>query len=215
LTEGGPRRLRANRAELPPSPASEGTRGRLLRAALGQFAEYGFAGTSIRDLGEAAGLSSAALYGFFPSKEHVLAEIVRIGHEQHLHVLRSALLDAGNDPAEQMAALVRAHVLVHARYPMLGLVANDEMHALSADMSAPALALRQQAELLTAEVVQRGVLAGRFQVDDPLLAVIAIGSMGLRVAHWFDPGQGYDAEQVADAYAEFASRILGIDRPEP
>jgi AcrR family transcriptional regulator len=203
------RRLRADLAELPPDDADDGTRTRLLQAALALFAEYGYYGTSIRSLGDAAGLSSAALYTFFPSKEHVLAELVRLGHEEHLRRVRLGLLECGNEPEEQLVAMVRAHVMAHADYPMLALVADTELHALSADLAAPALALRAQAEQLVADVVMRGIERGVFAVADPVLAIMAIGGMGVRVAHWFCDGEGYTAEVVADTYAGYALRILG------
>jgi hypothetical protein len=38
--------------------------------------------------------------------------------------------------------------------------------------------------------------------------VIAIGSMGVRVASWFGPDQPYTRDQVTDAFAAFALQIV-------
>src|SRR5450432_3077518 len=75
------RRVRSGGPALPPRPATDGTRGRILRAGLGLFAEHGFHGTSIRDIAAEAAVQSASLYAHFPSKEAILAELVLAGHE--------------------------------------------------------------------------------------------------------------------------------------
>jgi AcrR family transcriptional regulator len=61
---------------LPPRPAPDATRGRILLAGLGLFAEHGFHGTSIRDIAAGTAVQSASLYAHFPSKEAILAELV-------------------------------------------------------------------------------------------------------------------------------------------
>lgn len=203
-----PRRLSAVKVELPAGVTPSGTRGRILLAGLQLFAEYGFHGTSIRDLGGAAGINSATLYAHYPSKEHILAELVLLGHEAMHERLQQAVLDAA-DPVGQLRALVAAHVYVHTDFPLLALVANAELHALSPDQAAPSLALRAQTQQLALDVVQRGATAGVFHVPDVWLATAAISAIGVRVASWFGPDQPYRREQIAQSYADFALRIVG------
>ncbi|MGB0220630.1 MAG: TetR/AcrR family transcriptional regulator [Sinimarinibacterium flocculans] len=205
----GHRRLATQDTLLPPEIDPASTRGRILAAALPLFAEQGYGGTSVRDLCARADLQLTTLYAHFPSKEHVLAELVRIGHDAHHRCLRDAMLETQPDPAHQIVALMRAHVASHCRYPMLAVVANAELHALSADAVAPGLDLRKQSEALVAEVILRGIRLGAFKVPDPLLALAAIGGMGLRVAHWYTPDCGKTVDEIAAVYAEFALRILG------
>lgn len=52
------------------------TRLRILKTASTLFAQRGFAGTSIRDISDELGLTKAALYYHFTSKEEILAELV-------------------------------------------------------------------------------------------------------------------------------------------
>jgi AcrR family transcriptional regulator len=206
-----PRRLTAVAVELPDGVTPKGTRGRLLLAGLRLFAEFGFHGTSIRDLGSAAGVNSATLYTHFPSKEHILAELVQLGHEETLRRLHQAFVESSADPVDRLRALVSAHVAMHADFPLLALVANAELHALSAELAAPALALRNQAQELALGVIAHGVDAGVFHVPDVWLAAAAISAMGVRVASWFGSDQPYGRDQVAETYAEFATRIVGAD----
>lgn len=209
-----PRRLSAVKVELPEGVTPGGTRGRVLLAGLQLFAEYGFHGTSIRDLGGAAGINSATLYAHYSSKEHILAELVLLGHQAMYQRIQQAVIEAPADPVEQLRALVTAHVLVHTDFPLLALVANAELHALSAEQAAPALALRVQTQELALGVIQHGVDKGVFHVPDVWLATAAISAMGVRVASWFGPDQPYTREQIAQTYAAFALAVAGVAEPE-
>ena len=217
------RRLAAVAVELPEGVTPPGTAGRILHAGLQLFSEYGFHGASIRDIAVAAGINSATLYAHYPSKEHILAALVRLGHEELHGRLQRALVSAGDGPGAtaatgataQLAALVRAHVTAHAEYPLLAVVANSELHALSAELAAPAVALREQSTRLLLAVLHKGMETGEFAVDDAFLAAAAIAGMGLRVAHWFGPHQPYRRDEVADEFAAFALRLVGVAADKP
>ena len=179
-------RVRSGVPALPPRPAADGTRGRILLAGLGLFAEHGYHGTSIRDIAAEAAVQSASLYAHFPSKEAILAELVLAGHEEHHARLMTALLHSGTDPRDSLAALVRAHVRAHTDYPMLAVVANNEMHALSLlAAAAPAAAVRRRSEALLAEVLAIGQQQGVFDLVHREATAAAIGSIGIRVASWY------------------------------
>lgn len=207
-----PRRVAAVAIELPEGVAPPGTRGQILREALALYAETGFHGTSIRAIAGKVGINSATLYAHYPSKEQVLAELVRIGHRELLTRLTGALAATVPEQgaAGELAALVRAHVYVHTDFPLLAVVTNGELHALSAEQAAPALELRAACRRLLVDSLERGVKDGDFRVPDLLLAATAIGSIGMQVAQWFGPDQPYSREQVAAAYVQFALRIAGV-----
>ena len=59
----------------PPKRTARDTRSLILDAALDLFARQGFAGTSVRQIAEAVGLSDAGLYAHFPSKR-AIAEVL-------------------------------------------------------------------------------------------------------------------------------------------
>jgi AcrR family transcriptional regulator len=203
------RRVASDQAVLPPELATTNTRGRILAASLGLFAEQSYAATSIRDIAGEVGIQTATLYGHFPSKEHILAELAQTGHEAHRRRLADALAGAGADPSDQLPALVRAHVLFHAEFAMLALVANAELQSLSPELVARALAARSESERMLTSTIDHGIELGRFNAPDGWLAAAAIAGMGLRVSHWFGPGIRMTADEVADTYVEFALRILG------
>jgi AcrR family transcriptional regulator len=195
------RRLSAREGGLPDGVGPTGPRRPILEAALGLFAERGFAGASIRDIAAEAGVRSATLYAHYNAKEQILADLVLIGHEDHHARLRAAATDT--NPHAQLAALAGAHVRWHAEHPRLAIVANAELHALSRELAAPSLVLRDASTELLVGVIRRGTDAGVFAPADVWMAAAAIGGMGIRVANWFTTDT-YTVDDVVAAYAEFA-----------
>lgn len=213
MIPGASRRLAATRATLLPEHKPEGTRGVILEVSLKLFAERGYAGASIREIAEAVGMKSDSLYAHYPSKEHILAELCRIGHEEHRRSIQRALLECGADPRDQVVAYVHAHVAMHAQFPMLAVVANGELHALSSELGAATFELRNQSIQMLEDIVRRGIERGVFQIPHVWLGVAAIGAMGMRVAYWYTPEFELSSQRVADVYAEFALRLLGASAP--
>jgi AcrR family transcriptional regulator len=87
---------------------SDERRKAIVAAAVPLFARKGFAGTTTKELAEAAGISEALLFRHFPSKKHLYGEILRLGCE--------------GDPAlERLAALEPSTAtLVHMTRFMVG-----------------------------------------------------------------------------------------------
>jgi AcrR family transcriptional regulator len=193
---------------LPSATLPEGTPGRILVTALRLFAQSGFHGTSVRTLATQCKLQPGALYVHFPSKEHILAELARLGHEAQQAALRGALLEAGDDPAKQLVSVVKSNATLHATYPQLAIVVNEELYALPDELAGPALALRQQSSALLLDILRRGVDAGRFRCHNALVTAAAIGAMGLRVPYWYEPQTGLEIAALAELQAELALRMV-------
>jgi AcrR family transcriptional regulator len=206
-------RIRTELPKLPPEAERDGTAGRILAAALLLFARKGYSGTSIRDIGEEIGLTSANLYSYFQNKEKLLAELVHLGHSEHHNWLRRAVVDAAPGPVAQLQSLIRAHVKWHAEYAMLGVVANNELHALSEAEVASSLSIRSSSQGLFQDVMRRGIAEGIFDVKQEFVTMAAVSGMGMRVANWYRPDFELSPDQIADIHAELATRML-MKRPE-
>ena len=193
---------------LPPRAQFEGTLRRFMEEALLQFADRGFHAVSVRDITRALGMQPSSLYSHLPSKQHLLGTLIRLGHEEHRDTLRLALLEVGSDPFEQVTALVKAHVRVHATYPLLTRLCNREIGSLLDDDKADVIAIRYDANRIFLDVIARGQRLGAFAAVEPMLAVAAIGAMGIRVAEWWTPEVGFSADDVAETYAGFARKLL-------
>src|SRR6478672_2163084 len=84
----------------------DASRRRILKAALRLFAARGYAGTSIRMIASAAGISVGLLYNYFPTKADLLGAIF----EQSMRDVQAsfASADSASTPAERIERLVRS-----------------------------------------------------------------------------------------------------------
>lgn len=200
---------------LPPRLAAEGTLGRMLVAALTRFGERGYHAVPVRDIAKGAGVRASSMYEYRGSKEELLGDLMVAGHEEHRHWLEAALESAGDDPHDQVSAIVHAHVRFHGTYPLLARVCNRELGSLSPPRLEEVLRERNAAVQIIVDAIERGVRRGVFFVPDLYLAGAAIGAMGIRVAEWYTPESGFSIEEVADSYALFALRLLGATELSP
>ena len=83
--------------------------GALLAAAATLFAERGFSGVSLEDIGAAVGVSGPAVYRHFDGKQALLGALL-IGVSRDLVTGGTAVSDAAAAGEERMRALVRFHV---------------------------------------------------------------------------------------------------------
>ncbi|GAA1977162.1 TetR/AcrR family transcriptional regulator [Amycolatopsis minnesotensis] len=196
-----------------PDGTSTGTESRILLESLRLFAHHGYPATSVRAIAAAVGVKAPSLYEHFPTKEHILARIVHIGHQALLASFERTIAGCGPDPVSQVRELVRTDVLVHVTYPLLAIVANDELHHLSPARAADVLALRERAEQIALDAGRRGAEQGVFDGTELVATTAAIASMGVRAPYWFIPTPAYGPAELADAYAELAIRMLRPSSP--
>lgn len=84
-------------------------REQILSTAATLFAERGFHGVSVAELGAACGISGPALYRHFASKDSMLAEMLTSISDELLEVARERVAEAESD-REALAALVDWHI---------------------------------------------------------------------------------------------------------
>jgi AcrR family transcriptional regulator len=185
---------------------SEAVRALLVSAVL-CFSRKGFHATTTRDITAGVGLSPGALYVHFPSKEDVLFEIVRTGHERALETLRSEPDDG--DPAGYVRRLVVSHVAWHARHHTVARVCQYELAALAPEHLAVVLDLRQRYSATLRAAVTRGARAGAFDVPDVDHAVRAMLSLGIDLVRWYRLDGADSPEALGGFYADLALRMIG------
>ncbi len=84
-------------------------REQILAVAAELFAERGFHGVSVADLGAACGISGPALYRHFPAKDAMLAEMLVSISEELLDVGRERV-SAASGPRDALRGLVAWHI---------------------------------------------------------------------------------------------------------
>src|SRR5579859_1625054 len=116
---------------LPPRATADGTLRRMLLSALVLFAERGYHAVPVREIARGAGVRASSMYEHRASKEELLLDLMLIGHAENREWLQSAWASAGDDHRARLGAVVRAHVRMHATYPLLARVCNRELASLS------------------------------------------------------------------------------------
>lgn len=102
----------------------------LLSSAAQLFADRGFDGVSIEDLGSSVGISGPAVYRHFPSKQAVLAALL-VGVSEGLLTGGRAVVSASSDDPSALVALVRFHVDFALRDPDVIRVQDRDLASLS------------------------------------------------------------------------------------
>lgn len=187
---------------------AELTRARLQDGAMASFAEHGFHGTSTRHIAAAAGMSPAAVYVHYSSKEELLFEITKAGHEQILGIVQAAA-DSASDATSRLASVVREFVIYHAQHHASSRVVNYEMTKLEPVHLAEIVAIRVQIDRTFTRVISDGVASGEFTVDDVAMTTTAISSLGVDVSRWFRDGRTWSPESVGDYYAGLTLAMVG------
>jgi len=116
------------------------------------------------------------------------------------------------DPASQLAAVVRAFVIHHARRHTSARIVNLELASLSDEHSAEIQGLRHQIDEEIRRLVDHGVQAGVFDTPNPRMAAAAVLSLGIDIARWYRDDGPWQPEQIADFYADLALRMVGAER---
>ncbi|HZU40943.1 MAG TPA: helix-turn-helix domain-containing protein [Solirubrobacteraceae bacterium] len=112
-------RNRAARAQARTDAPAEGTRARIMLAAIEQCQELGLRRTTMEDVARRAGLGRATLYRHFQSKDALVREIILAETEAFFAALDGALAECSSD-AERLVEgfafalhYIRAHALLN------------------------------------------------------------------------------------------------------
>lgn len=146
----------------------------LLRAAARLFAERGFSGVSLEELGAAVGISGPAVYRHFANKQALLAAIL-VGVSERLLAGGREVVEQDATAAEALTDLVRFHVDFALAEP-------DVIRVQDRDLASLTDANRHSVRRLQREYVDLwlGVLAQLHpERDDAELRVSALACFGL------------------------------------
>ena len=180
---------------------------RLLEAAAEAFAARGFHATSTRDIASRAGLSPAGVYVHFASKEELLFQISRAGHEAARDMLVAAAGSASS-PTEALRSIMATFARWHAEHFRVARIVQYEFGNLTPEHRDAVLALRKEIDAVVRRVVTQGVEAREFAVEDVPDTTLALLSMVVDVARWYDPDIKRTPEAIGTAYADLGLRLV-------
>jgi len=187
---------------LPIPRDSEAKLQHILRVSSQVFAQYGFEGTSIRDISKATGVSLSGLYYYFESKQHLLYLIQSKTFTVVLENLR-ARLQGLHDPAESLRLLVLNHIEYFLSHPSEMKVLSHEEEALGDPYRGKVQAIKRRYYALAREIFDAIAAEGLAPGINPRVAVLSLFGMMNWTYKWHKPGVDPDA-------LELTAAIVGI-----
>jgi hypothetical protein len=83
-----------------------------------------------------------------------------------------------------------------------------EFSQLTPEHREEVLTLRKQIDNMVKEVFQAGVATGKFDVPDLAMTTLALQSLSIDVARWYQPGIRGTPEAIGTAYRDLALRLV-------
>jgi AcrR family transcriptional regulator len=189
-----------------------GRRREIEDAASSLFHEFGYSGTSVRDIARAVDIQGASLYAHVASKQDVLWAIVE-QMATRFEVAADAVEAADPDAAVfghgvQLIGLVRAHAGVVTDDLERASVFIHEWRALESDRRDEIARRRDAYEARFRATIEGGVAAGTFIPVDPTLTAAFILTALNGLALWYRPLGRSSPRDTADSFADLALRAV-------
>lgn len=184
------------------------TRADVVAAAGRLFAERGYHGTSMRDLGGELGMLGSSLYAHVESKQDLLVEVVQEG----ARLFEASAVDAvagGGAATDRLRRLISGHVGVVLDNLDVARTFLNEARMLDDDHRSTVLDARDQYEAVFRTVVHDGLREASFRSDvDPKTASIFILSILNAIERWYSPKGRLKRDDLVAQLTEFVVNAL-------
>lgn len=182
----------------------------VIEAAGRLFAERGYHGTSMRDLGRELGLHGSSLYSHIRSKEDLLVDVVQRAADL-FESSAGAAMSGGGDARALLRALIAGHIDVVLDHVDEARTFLNEARSLDLAQRTRILAARDGYERLFRQVLVQGVESGEFRSNiDPVVSGILLLSILNAVDRWYHPDGRLDRASLVDEILGFV--VDGIGR---
>jgi AcrR family transcriptional regulator len=184
------------------------SRADVIAAAGRLFAERGYHGTSMRDLGRELGMLGSSLYAHVDSKQDLLVAVVEQGARLFQESAAAALAVEGT-ARDRLRALIRGHVgVVLASQDVVRTFLN-EARMLDDGHRSRVIAARDAYEQAFRDVLVSGIGEQSFREDvDPKVASIFILSILNALERWYRPDGDLDNDALTGSLVEFVESGL-------
>lgn len=151
----------------------------LMEAAERLFAERGFAGTSVRDIAEAAGVNLAMISYYFGSKEKLMEAMFRYRGQHFQLQLQSMLQNDSMTSFQKMQKLIDDYIeRIFAKQQFHKIMVREQMADGDGTIARLIFELKQTNQSLIRQLIQQGQQCGEFKknLDVSFLMMTLIGT---------------------------------------
>ncbi len=173
-----------------------------------RFAEHGYHGTSMRDLGDDLGILGSSIYAHVGGKQELLLAVIERGAA--LFEASSARAVAGHDDAaSRLRSLIEGHVDVLVDHEAESRTFLNEAAFLEPAERDRVTAMRDAYESVFRDTIRAGVRAGVFRSDvDPKISGIFVLSVLNAMQRWYHPDGDLSREDLVRSLDDFVTSGL-------
>lgn len=187
-------------------PTMDAPRQTIQSAAARLFAEKGFEQTSLQDVADAVGVTKAAVYHYFQSKQVIYDEIVVYlldGLYDHVH----AKITSDELPRDKLKIFMTSHAeYFETHYIAFVALFHGTSGIARNARSDRQLETRDRYEALLRGLLSEGASTGCFAIDDIAICAKGILSMLNWMSRWYKPDGRQHAAAIALSYYEIIYR---------
>ena len=193
------------------TPVGQDTKERLLKAALGVFAEQGYQAASVDEIASRAGVTKGALYYWFRDKEDLAADVQR---DLWTTIAKEAQrdLDPTATTSDNLKLAFRAYLRSLREHSYARFFLRDVWAVPS--LEAAGRAQHEAGVLLVQRHVQEGIARGDLvAVDAETLTRVLLGAFAEATLHVLTSGRPEDATDVVERLIDaFSNQRKGARR---
>lgn len=193
--------------KLEPQGNSETRLNQIRKAGCALLFRHGYSGMTMREIAASLHIKAASLYHHFPSKQHILFDVMNATVTELLEGLRE-ITNSTEEPEIQLDAAIRWHVLFHTQRREEAFVSYSEMRSLEQENLRIVLKLRRDYERFFDNILKKGRRKGVFQFEELSVTRNCILTMCTATANWFSPEGPLSADEVAGQISRFVSSAL-------
>jgi len=178
----------------------------LLRAAVSAFNKHGFHQTSLDEIAQKLGVTKAALYYYFPTKNALLMACF----EQAMKIARESLIAArreGRNGREKLIFMLRRYLEAVTDELSQSLLLTED-HALTPSERKRVVEQRDAFEKELRALVREGIRDDSIVACDPKLVIFLMLGAVHWVPKWFTPAGPWTHAQVAKGITDMLDRML-------
>jgi AcrR family transcriptional regulator len=173
----------------------------LVQIAAELFAERGYRATTVRHIGDAAGVLSGSLYHHFDAKETILDELLSSYLNELLDTYR-AIVKAGDPPAATLRELVHASFRSLSEHrAAITVLQNERNYLRTLPRFGYLTKSEEEVRRIWISVLRDGMESGEFRSDlDPVVTYRFLRDSVWVAVRWFRADGSLSADELADRY---------------
>jgi TetR/AcrR family transcriptional regulator, cholesterol catabolism regulator len=189
--------------------ADEDIMGRILKVAAQLFREKGYAATTVREIGERAGIGQSSLYYHIESKARILQELHETFIQRSIQKY-TEVVGSNATPTEQMRRIIEINLWTVETHHDEVTVFLREGYALPEDAMSQIREKRDWVDSMIDSVLRRGIDTGEFRRDlNVQLTRLAILGMCNWSYQWFRPSGSQTMADIGRYFSDFALKGMG------